>query len=416
MKSFLLFCCSLIGLNFSFAQELETTPPEYIKTVQFMGEEEFAGTPILRLGSPIVLTFDDLIGDEADYYYTIEHYNFDWKPSNLSKNEYLDGLDNLRILTYKNSFNSLQIYSHYTLQIPNRNTKGIKVSGNYMLKIWSADRKLVFSRKFMVYEDIALVRAQVRRTRDLKYVHEKQILNFSIDGSDKIIFRNPNENLKTLIIPNNNLQMSIYNLKPQFTIGNEMVYKYDQEASFWGGNEFLFFDTSDFRGSSMNIRAIELKNIYNTYLYSDKSRKNDPYTYNPDINGSFRINAIQGEDDDVESEYTWVHFTLFNYDDLEGGEIHVYGNFNNYTISNETKLSYDEKNEVYFGKHLFKQGFYNYKYVLVNQDGSIDETFFSGSFDETENQYVILAYYRDVGGRYDRIIGVGSANSRNITN
>jgi hypothetical protein len=29
---------------------------------------------------------------------------------------------------------------------------------------------------------------------------------------------------------------------------------------------------------------------------------------------------------------------------------------------------------------------------------------------------VVLAYYRGVGGRYDRVIGVGSANSRNITN
>ena len=49
-------------------------------------------------------------------------------------------------------------------------------------------------------------------------------------------------------------------------------------------------------------------------------------------------------------------------------------------------------------------------------NGSIDEGFNSGNFDETENQYTILAYYREVGGRYDRIVGVGSANSRNISN
>ncbi|HIB38232.1 DUF5103 domain-containing protein [Mesonia sp.] len=416
MKKLIFKILSLLVFSPVFSQALETTPPEYIRTVQFQGNSQFSGTPIVALGESISLTFDDLIGDETDYYYTIEHYDFNWQPSNLAKNEYMEGFDNMRILNYQNSFNTLQIYSHYNLTIPNRNTRSLKVSGNYMLKIFNADKELVFSRKFMVYEDIALVKAEIKRSRNLKFIDEKQVVYFSVDGSDRIVFRNPDQNLKTLIIQNNNLQSSIYNLKPQYSLGNELIYRYDQEAAFWGGNEYLEFDNKDVRAATMNVRSIELKEIYNTYLYTDKNRSYDPYTYDPDINGQFRVNTIQGEDPTIESEYTWVHFSLANYEKLNGGEIHLYGNFNNFNLDESTKLTYNSKRDVFEAKRLFKQGFYNYKYVLLMPDGTINEGFNSGNFDETENQYTILAYYRDIGGRYDRIVGVGSANSRNISN
>ena len=416
MKNLFNNICFLLIAYSGIAQALETTPPDYIRTVQFQGNSQFSGTPIIALGETLSISFDDLIGDEADYYYTIEHYDFNWQPSNLAKNEYMEGFDNMRILNYQNSFNTLQIYSHYTLNIPNRNTRRLKVSGNYMLKIFNDDKELVFSRKFMVYEDIALVKAEIKRSRNLKFIDTKQVVYFSVDGSDQIIFRNPDQNLKTLIIQNNNLQTSIYNLKPQYSLGNELVYRYDQEASFWGGNEYLEFDNKDVRAATMNIRSIELKDIYNTYLFTNKNRSYDPYTYDPDINGQFRVNTIQGEDPTIEAEYTWVHFSLANYEKLKDGEIHIYGNFNNFNLDESTKLTYNSKRDVFEGKRLFKQGFYNYKYVLLMPNGSIDEGFNSGNFDETENQYTILAYYREVGGRYDRIVGVGSANSRNISN
>ena len=417
MKSLFLIFIAILYSNITWSQQPEITPPAYIKTIQFEGGTEFSGTPIVKLGESIRISFDDLIGDEADYYYKITHYNFDWTPSDLSKNEYMEGYDNMRIINYLNSYNTLQIYSHYWLEIPNKNTKRLKVSGNYMLEIYNNKDEIVFSRKFMVYEDIAKIATEIKRTRDLKYIDQKQAIYFSIDGSDNLLIRNPDSNLKTLIIKNNNLQESIYNLKPQYNTGNKFIYRYDKEASFWGGNEFLAFDTKDVRGTAMNIRKIELIDIYNTYLYANASRAHEPYTYNPDINGSYVIRTLQGENNNIEAEYTWVHFNLLNpYNIPEDAEIHLYGSFNNYTIDDSTKLTYNKKTDSYQLKHLFKQGFYNYKYILVNKDGSIDHGAISGNFDKTENNYTVLAYYRDLGGRYDRIIGVGSASSKNISN
>ena len=63
-----------------------------------------------------------------------------------------------------------------------------------------------------------------------------------------------------------------------------------------------------------------------------------------------------------------------------------------------------------------KQGFYNYKYVVVDDNGNLDEGAISGNFDQTENNYKVLVYYRDLGARYDKIIGLGEGSSTTITN
>ena len=100
----------------------------------------------------------------------------------------------------------------------------------------------------------------------------------------------------------------------------------------------------------------------------------------------------------------------------EDKAIHIYGNFNNYAIDESTKMIYDEYSNVYKNAMLLKQGFYNYKYILVNDDGSIDEGGISGNFYQTENDYKVIVYYTELGARYDRIIGLGEGSSINISN
>ena len=77
-------------------------------------------------------------------------------------------------------------------------------------------------------------------------------------------------------------------------------------------------------------------------------------------------------------------------------------------------MNFNAKTGTYEASLLFKQGFYNYKYVTLNEDYTIDNTIVSGSFDETENEYTILVYYSKFGSYYDRIIGVGMGSSKNL--
>ena len=65
---------------------------------------------------------------------------------------------------------------------------------------------------------------------------------------------------------------------------------------------------------------------------------------------------------------------------------------------------------------LLKQGFYNYKYVVIENNNQLNEGAVSGNFYQTENNYKVIAYYRDLGKRYDRIIGFGEGSSLNISN
>ena len=401
--------------NTIFSQVTETPAPSYIKTIQFKGQTAQSKLPVIGLGERLQLSFDALNGEEEDFYYTITHHNFDWTESDLAKSEYLDGFDDVRIETYENSLNTLQIFSHYTLSIPNRETRGLKKSGNYLLSIFDSSGNPIFSRKFMVIENIAGVSVEIKRSRDLNFIQEKQTVQFTIN-SPSLLLINPKQTVHTVVMQNSNLKTAITDLKPQYTIGSELIYKYDKEASFWGGNEFLAFDNKDVRAAGNNIRRIGVSDVYENYLYTDIGRFDRPYTYNPDINGNFVVRNINANNQDIEAEYVRIHFNLQYFEEIGDKEIHLYGNFNNWTIDGSTYMKYDPQTDTYQNSRLFKQGFYNYKYVLVNRDGSIEPGPISGNFWQTENDYTVLVYFRDLGARYDRIIGMGRANSTNISN
>ena len=412
---------TLLLLTLPFIQSLqaqaakEVSPPNYIRTVIFNSGSGYSGVPIIKPGQGLKLEFDDIIGDEANYYYTIEHYNYNWTPSPLVKSEYLEGFDNVRITNYQNSYNTLQLYSHYRLQIPNEDTQRIKVSGNYMLKIFNEARELIFSRKFIVYEPLTRVSVEIKKSREVKLIHSKQVVNFIVDSPDFII-RNPEKSVYAVIFQNNNLKTGIYNIQPQYNIGSELIYKYDQLTSFWAGNEYLNFDSKDLRAATVKIRSIEVRDLYHHFLFPDRIRAFEPYTYNPDINGKFVVRTMQGRDPDIEAGYVWTHFALETPEPLEGGEVHLYGEFNNFILDDSTRLEYNFETGRYEIARLFKQGYYDYKYVFLRDDGILDEGFISGNFISTENEYTVLIYYHPPGARYSRIIGVGSANSIDISN
>jgi hypothetical protein len=397
---------------FSQVQE-EVNPPEHIKSIVFKGptEDQF---PVVQIGETITLEFDDILANEQDYYYKIIHCDYDWTTSQLLKSQYLNGVDNQRIIDYENSYTTLQPYSNYRLTIPNENVS-LKVTGNFVLEIYNSTYELQFSRRFVAYKNNVQVGGVVKRSRDFKYLNEKQVVQFSINTNNARLV-NPKKEVKVAILQNYLWQTAIYDIPPQFTLGNELVYKYDQETSFYGGNEFLNFDTKDLRAPTSVISHIELEDIYHHYLFNDRYRFDRPYTYFPDINGDFVIRTLQGSDASREAEYTYLHFGLPYAEELALDEVYVYGKYNNYALSAENRMAYNEENGMMEAKIKLKQGFYNYKYVIKREDGLVDLNTVSGNFHFTENNYLILVYYRDFGDLYDSIIGIGSANSRIISN
>ena len=392
----------------------ETFPPENIKTIKFFGSKATDNFPVVKLGEKITLIFDDLDGNENDYYYKIDHFNHDWTPSGLLKNQYLNGYDNVRIENYFNSFNTLQSYTHYRLEIPNNNIN-LLITGNYLIKIYNINDELIFSRKFCIYGELADVSSAVYRPQNMDRFNSHQSIHFSITPL-KGIFRNPEKNLFVHLIQNRQWNNEIKDLKPQYFSGRTIEYSYEKPSQFEGGNEFYFFDSKDLRVTTPNISYTNRSELYEIYLNVDIPQFYKDYTFIQDINGSFEIrNIMRPGNPDIEADYSYVYFSLASDYKLGESEIYVYGGFNNYQTSDSNRMYFNPSLGIYEGVILLKQGFYNYKYVLKNGE-VINQNAISGSHALTENDYLVFVYFRDIGEQYDSLIGVGQCNSFNLKN
>ena len=401
---------------FIFSQAgIEQDPSFNIKTISFRVNGNNV-IPFFKLGETFELSFDDLYGDEADYYYTITQYNYDWSaPSDLGKVEYLNGIDNQRIITYENSFNTLQLYSHYKQVFPNRFNQ-ITKSGNYLISILNDENEIVFSRRIIIYEEQVSVGLSIRRARDFESINQKQNIEMSINYGDRIL-QNPIQNVKVTLFQNGNWKTSISNIKPQYTLGSELIYRYNKETQFWGGNECYSIDNKIIRATNNTVAKVTSgENIYNIHLYTNTPRKNQPYTYFPDINGNFFIQNVNSTNSQIESDYSWVYFTLDAPEFLEEN-IYVSGMFNNYSLTDDYKMELNKKTGLYEKALLIKQGFTNYQYILTDKKGVIDfKNAIDGNFFQTENNYTAIVYYRGNNDRYDRVIGIANTNSEVIRN
>ena len=81
-----------------------------------------------------------------------------------------------------------------------------------------------------------------------------------------------------------------------------------------------------------------------------------------------------------------------------------------------SRMDYNRETGQYEKVVLLKQGHYNYHYLFVQNGetkGSLSMT--EGNFFQTENEYTILVYYRQMGGRFDRLTGkITIRNPQNI--
>jgi hypothetical protein len=256
----------------------------------------------------------------------------------------------------------------------------------------------------------------VRRSRDFEGLDEKQNIEMSINYGDKIL-QNPIQNVKVTLFQNGNWKTSISNLKPQYTLGSELIYRYNKETQFWGGNEGYTIDNKIIRATNNTVaRVTSGDNIYNTYLYTNTPRKNQPYTYFPDINGNFFVQNANSANSGIEADYSWVYFTLDAPEFLEGN-IYVSGMFSNYALTDDYKMELNKKTGLYEKALLIKQGFTNYQYILTDKKGAIDfKNAIDGNYFQTENNYTAIVYYKGNNDRYDRVIGIANTNSEVIRN
>lgn len=397
-RNWLTILIFLIISSFTYSQN-------NIRGIQLKPLESTSFSTIVPLGKTLELSFDDLNADQKEYWYKIEHMTYDWKPSEISSNEYIDGFDKYQINNYENSFNTLQDYTHYTVRIPNNNTK-ITKSGNYQISILDENSNLLFSRKCTFYKKNVVVGVSILRSKNTMLKNQQQTVHFTVNYNPNTI-RNPSQEIKAVILQNNNWRTALTDIKPQFFRNNQLVYKYYDKTNFWSGNEYLNFDNKQIRNSTVQIAKVDKKNIYHSYLYPQERRNHKSYTYFPDINGQFLIRTVNGNNNSTEADYAKVYFTL-NSEKLNNKEVYIYGAFNNFSLTKENRMTYNTANNTYQASILLKQGFYNYTFVTKSKNKPVNLHELNGSFNETENEYTVIIYYRPFGEYYDQVIGVGA--------
>ena len=389
-----------------FILSLNTIVAQQIKSIQLRPLQENNYSAIVPLGTVLELSFDDLEADSKDYQYKIEHMTHNWESSELLSSQFIDGFDQNAILDVTNSFNTLQNYTHYSVKIPNRNTV-ITKSGNYLLSVLNDDDEVVFTRRFVLYEKAATIGVSVIRSRNTKTLNTQQTIEFSVNHP-RIKINNPGQEINVVLLKNNNWNEKITDLKPTFFKPNQLLYTYTNKTNFWGGNEYLNFDSKFVRNKSLNIVKIEKKDVFHHHLYPFTHNEYREYRYNPDINGQFMIRTLEAKDAKTEADYAMMHFTLQKEKPYLNKDVYVYGAFNDFDITDENKMTYHPLEKSYKGSLLLKQGFYNYTFATVNKEKEVFTHEVNGSFFETENQYTVIAYYKPFGSFYQRVIGVGT--------
>jgi hypothetical protein len=387
-----------------------------IKTAQLYGTEWEFSPPLIEKNTDeqLQLSFDDLDGDQKRYSITFVHCNADWTPSDLMTMEFVEGFSDMNIINFSYSINTLQKYTHYSIVFPTQSVKFIK-SGNYIVYVYlNGDKKdLVLSRRFMVFENKLNITASIRQAMGENSVGKQQ-LEFSVKYNGLNVV-NPAKDLKVFVAQNYRWDNMKGPIDPSFYAPNELTFSMNEAAVFNGGNEFRYFDMRSLRVYSERIKELskDANSKNHVVLTPDQSRANKAYVFQNDINGSFLIKNrdIKGNQD-IEADYAYVDFFLPYVTPETQGNFYILGKLTDWRMNKANKLTYNYSKLGYECQLYLKQGYYNYIYVL-SKDGSKegDESVIEGSHWDTENDYTIYVYYRQVGQYYDQLVTIKKLNS-----
>lgn len=412
MKRTIILFLLLAGLTWLHAQRPEILDKQ-LHTLQVIVNEDPLLPPIMNLGgrNHVEISFDDFSHEYHRYLYKVEHCNADWSPSTeIFESDYMNGFNDQPIEDYEKSFNTTVLYTHYSFRIPNENIS-LKLSGNYKVTVYNDEDDEpvpVLTACFSIVEPGVSIGATVSTNTDIDFNKCHQQLDLSVNyGSINVT--DPHRELKTFVIQNRRTDNCVVNPKPNAQTSRMIEFTHNRQLIFPAGNEYHKFEVLDVHIPTLNVDLLQwFDPYYHATLYEDRTARN--YIYDEDQNGAFIIRNSDDSDVNTTCDYVFTHFTLQS-PQIPGGEVYLNGGWTYNRFAPEYQMTYNRQKQAYEGTVLLKQGYYNYNYLFV-PDGS--ETGYTrptdGDFYETENEYIILVYYRPNGGRYDKLAGYRRIN------
>jgi hypothetical protein len=385
-----------------------------VQTVQLLKNGTEAGYPIISLnGDQLKLSFDVLGNKNEFFQYTIIHCDYHWIPTNMQQSLYINGMMFDNINDFKFSTNTYVKYVHYDLTFPNENIKPT-IAGNYIIKVYRNfdENDVLLTRRFMIIKAQTQITGTAKIATLSEFRYTKQEINFSVKYDARSI-PNPLQDVNVAILQNNRWDNAIKNLKPLFSSNGVLDYNYFDQILFNGGNEFRFFDTRNLRQYSINIRTKYFDSIYKCLINFDEPRSSKQYFQTLDYNGKRVINNLEGNNPDIDGDYALMQFQLSALSSfLSTAEVYVIGEFTDWKLNPAYKMFFNKNRNRFELETLMKQGRYEYAYAIANKEtNQPDETEFEGNHSNTENEYLILVYNRNLQFNYDELVGSQIINS-----
>lgn len=379
---------------------------EQIRTVQVIVKGNPLLPPIAQVDEPVEIAFDELSHEYTRYIYKVEFCNADWSVNEeVFESDYLEGFNGLPIDDYEKSLNTTVLYTHYRLVFPNEDARFL-LPGNYRVKVFADERdssdEPVFEACFSIVSPEMSIKATVSANTEVDFNQKHQQVTYAISyGSQRVI--DPQRELHTVVMQNRRRDNAVVDLPPNIQNALGVEWTHRRELIFPAGSEYHKFEVLDLHQGGMGVDRMRWYEPYfHTLLFAATPQHN--YTYSPDQNGAFVIRHDGDEDNDTQSDYTFVHFFL-QMPQLNDGEVYVTGLWDNGFPDPQCLMSYDEQQHAYESTVLLKQGYYNYQFLQLDGEGVGHTALTEGDFFQTENEYLILVYHRPQGARYDALVG-----------
>ena len=383
-----------------------------IATLQVSAGYDMMNMPVVRLGSHsikdrICISFDDFTHQYNRYTYKIEHCEADWSVSEqLFESDYIEGFyDGNTIDDLAESLGTYAQYTNYKLTIPNERCS-IKMSGNYRLTVYDENdnNRKVLEACFMVVEPLTRVAMSVSSNTDIDINKRHQQVSIGLDYG-VLNVTDPAGQIKTTVLQNGCWATAVRNAKAQINTGSGLKWEHCRQLIFPAGNEYHKYEILDVSHPTMGIERIDWDGTtYQVYPFINEPRPN--YLYDEDADGAFFIRNSDNIDNDIACEYVTVNYTL-KCPQPVNGDVYINGRWTYDRALPEYKMTYDPVERCYRASIRQKQGYYSYRYVMIDASGRWLTMPTEGDYWQTENRYQALIYYKGIGDRADKLVGYG---------
>lgn len=374
--------------------------PKTINSVQLYRKGNTNNPPILNLKSAqkLVLSFDELSSLSGQFRITFTHHNQNWGQSNIPEDWYLSGMNELIVGGGTKNQRSSPSYFHYKAEFPN-NQLSFKTSGNYMLHVYDfASSVQLFSLPFYVTEDAGEIKSWVETDYNAGQRFAAVDRPFSeFVYPDFIEF--PQFDLSFAFVQNRFWGDFKHSKSYDFNESDKAQFHLSSQKAFPANYDFL----------SLNLRKLSADGKQIVDWQPDLTPpaiilREDVLNFSSDPVSTY-TSSFGNPLNKVDARYANVRFRF-----EDGGRfsksqgVYLTGDFNQWVLSENNRLRYNEESGFWETSTLIKQGIYTYKYALKAGNEKVDDLTLSDTITRQHQEYIAFVYFKDPEYRYQRLL------------